>query len=132
MEFKNFVLVVAYVPNAGEGLKRLQYRITKWDVDFHTYLKQLETERGKPVILTGDLNVAHNEIDIYDTKGKEKVPGYTPEERQSFGKLLSSGFVDTFRHLYPDLVKYTFWSVRQNLRVVNKGWRLDYFLISLN
>lgn len=81
MEFKNFVLVVAYVPNAGEGLKRLQYRIDKWDTDFHSYLKQLETERAKPVILAGDLNVAHNEIDVYDTKGKEKVPGYTPEER---------------------------------------------------
>ena len=112
MEFNNFVLVAAYVPNAGEGLKRLQYRITKWDADFHIYLKQIEKERRKPVILTGDLNVAHNEIDLYDTKGKEKVPGYTPEERQSFGKLLDSGFVDTFRHLHPDLVKYTFWSAR--------------------
>ena len=78
MEFKSFILVCAYVPNAGEGLKRLDYRIKQWDVDFFAYLKDLEKTRCKPVILTGDLNVAHFPIDVYDTKGKEKVPGYTP------------------------------------------------------
>ena len=81
MEFNHFILVATYVPNAGEGLKRLGYRVKEWDADFHAYLKQLESERGKPVVLAGDLNVAHHEIDLYDPKGKEKVPGYTPEER---------------------------------------------------
>ena len=78
MEFKHFILVATYVPNAGEGLKRLDYRINQWDADFHAYLSQLELDRGKPVVLAGDLNVAHHEIDLYDPKGKEKVPGYTP------------------------------------------------------
>jgi len=78
MEFKKFVLVATYVPNAGEGLRRLDYRISEWDADFHAYLKQLESNTGKPVILTGDLNVAHHEIDIYDPKDKHKVPGFTP------------------------------------------------------
>ena len=124
------MLVAAYVPNAGEGLKRLSYRIEQWDADFHAYLKRLEKEKGKPVILAGDLNVAHHEIDLYDPKGKEKVPGYTPEERESFTQLLGMGFTDTFRYLYPEKVQYTFWSVRANLRTSNRGWRLDYFLIS--
>ena len=78
MEFKKFVLVATYVPNAGEGLRRLDFRINEWDAEFHAYLKELESKTGKPVILAGDLNVAHNEMDVYDTKGKEKVPGYTP------------------------------------------------------
>ena len=130
MEFQKFVLVATYVPNAGDGLKRLDYRINEWDAEFHAYLKRLEQEKGKPVLLGGDLNVAHNEIDIYDPKGKEKVPGYTPQERQSFTELLSKGFRDTYRDLYPVRVQYTFWSVRQNLRPSNRGWRLDYFLLS--
>ena len=130
MEFDAFTLVATYVPNAGEGLKRLKYRIDEWDHDFHSYLKFLETDRNKPVILAGDLNVAHNEIDIYDPKGKEKTPGFTPQERTSFTNLLASGFVDTFRVLYPEKVQYTFWSVRARLRPANKGWRLDYFLIT--
>lgn len=131
MEFKHFILVAAYVPNAGEGLKRLNYRVEQWDADFHAYLKQLEIERGKPVVLAGDLNVAHTEIDVYDPKGKDKVPGYTPQERQSFHDFLEQkGFCDTFRFLYPNEVKFTFWSVRQNLRASNRGWRLDYFLMS--
>ena len=88
-------------------------------------------EETKPVVLGGDLNVAHKEIDIYDTKGKEKVPGFSPQERKSFDDFLSgSGFIDTFRYLHPEEVKYTFWSVRANLRPANKGWRLDYFLAS--
>ena len=112
MEFSNFILVSTYVPNAGEGLKRLQYRIDEWDLDFHNYLRELEATKCKPVILAGDLNVAHTEMDIYDTQGKEKVPGYTPQERESFTKLLKSGFVDSYRELYPSKIQYTFWSVR--------------------
>ena len=104
MEFNNFVLVAAYVPNSGDGLKRLYYRINSWDAQFHDYLKELEQSKGKPLILAGDLNVAHNEKDVYDTKGKEKVPGYTPQERASFTNLLSRGYVDTYRHLYPDRI----------------------------
>ena len=124
------MLVATYVPNAGEGLKRLNYRITEWDADFHDYLKKLESDKGKPVILAGDLNVAHHEIDIYDPKGKEKLPGYTPQERQSFTQLLERGFTDTYRYLYPEKVQYTFWSIRARLRPSNRGWRLDYFLMS--
>lgn len=86
------------MPNAGEGLKRLDYRIDNWDADFHSYLLSL----SKPVILTGDLNVAHNDIDVYDTKGKDKVPGFTPEERSSFGQFLArSTWIDTYRYFYP-------------------------------
>jgi exodeoxyribonuclease-3 len=82
--------------------------------------------------VAGDLNVAHEEIDIYDPKGKEKVPGYTPEERKSFDNFLKSGYIDTFRHLHNDEVKYTFWSARANLRPSNRGWRLDYFIMRNN
>ena len=83
MEFKRFILVAAYVPNAGEGLKRLSYRIDEWDADFHAYLEHLEEQTGKPVVLTGDLNVAHNAIDIYDSKGKTKLPGCELQVRDS-------------------------------------------------
>ena len=78
MEFSNFILVATYVPNSSDGLKRLDYRVNEWDVDFHNYLRQLEETKNKPIVLTGDLNVAHNEIDIYDPSHKDKVPGYTP------------------------------------------------------
>ena len=117
------------MPNAGEGLKRLDYRIEEWDRDFQDYLTSLS--KTKAVILAGDLNVAHNEIDIYDTKNKEKVPGFTPQERQSFGHFLAkSGFVDCFRHFNPTVQKFSFWSMRARLRPENKGWRLDYFVAS--
>ena len=130
MEFDKFYLVSCYTPNAGEGLKRLQYRVGEWDKDFFKYLQSLE-DNGKFVILTGDLNVAHKDIDIYDTKNKHKNPGFSPEERRSFGDFLKNQkYVDTFRNLYPSTQKYSFWTVRfQNLRLQNKGWRLDYFLI---
>ena len=129
MEFEHFYLVACYTPNAGEGLKRVDYRTKEWDADFFAHLRKLE--ETKPVVLGGDLNVAHKEMDIYDTKNKHKVPGFSPQERKSFDDFLGdSGFVDTFRHLYPDQVKYSFWSVRANLRPVNKGWRLDYWLAS--
>ena len=87
MEFKEFIVVSTYTPNAGEGLKRVNYRVNEWDKDFFKYLENLEAG-GKPVVLTGDLNVAHQEIDIYDTKGKEKVPGFSPQERKSFDEFL--------------------------------------------
>lgn len=131
-EFEQFTLVAVYVPNAGEGLKRHSYRINEWDREFHAYLRALEKERGKPVIVTGDLNVAHRSIDIYSTNGKEKSAGFTPEERHSIDSLLKGGFCDTFRHLYPERVKYSFWSMRQKKRAANEGWRLDYFLMSQN
>ena len=130
MEFNNFVLIAAYVPNSGDGLKRLDFRINSWDAQFHDYLKEVEATKGKPIILAGDLNVAHDEKDVYDTKGKEKVPGYTPQERASFSKLLERGYVDTYRQLNPDRIQYSFWSARQKMRESNRGWRLDYFLIS--
>jgi exodeoxyribonuclease-3 len=93
-------------------------------------LKTLEKTKNKPVILAGDLNVAANEIDIYDPTGKHKVAGYTPEERHGFTQLLNNGFVDTFRQLYPNKVQYTFWSTRGRMRPSNRGWRLDYFMVS--
>ena len=131
LEFESFFLVSVYTPNAGEGLKRLSFRTEEWDKAFFTHLKKLEKESKKAVICTGDLNVAHKEIDIYDPKGKDKTPGYTPQERSSFDDFLGEQkFVDTFRHLNPETVLYTFWSMRANLRPVNKGWRLDYFLIN--
>jgi exodeoxyribonuclease-3 len=129
LEFESFYLVACYTPNAGEGLKRLKYRTEEWDIAFFKYVQGLE-HGGKAVIVSGDLNCAHKEIDIYDTKGKEKVPGFTPEERANFDMFLSEyHYIDTFRKMHPDEVKYTFWSMRANLRPVNKGWRLDYFLI---
>ena len=112
MEFNSFILVCVYVPNSGDNLKRLDYRVNNWDLDFHKYLKELEESRKKPVIVAGDLNVAHNELDIYDAKGKDKFAGFTPQERQSFNELLNSGFVDTYRQLYPHKRQYTYWSAR--------------------
>ena len=127
MEFETFFLVSSYVPNSGDKLQRLDYRVDDWDSSFQSYLLSLP----KPVVLTGDLNVAPTELDIYDTKGKDKVAGFTPRERDSFtGFLTRSGWVDAFRALYPSKVEYTFWSVRQNLRESNKGWRLDYFIVA--
>lgn len=98
-EFKSFYLVAVYVPNSGDGLKRLDYRIKEWDLDFLRYLKALE--KRKPVVLAGDLNVAHHEIDIYDPNGMHRIPSYTPQERANFTEFLSKGFVDTFREFYP-------------------------------
>jgi exodeoxyribonuclease-3 len=129
MEFNKFILVAAYVPNSGDKLQRLKYRVDSWDKDFHSYLASLQS-RGKMVLLAGDLNVARNELDIYDAKGKEKGPGYVPEERESFEKLIKSGFVDTYRLLYPEKRQYTWWNVRLKHRETNKGWRVDYFLMS--
>ncbi|KAK1578980.1 hypothetical protein Q3G72_034688 [Acer saccharum] len=128
-EFDSFYLICCYVPNSGDGLRRLPYRISEWDISLSRYMKELE--KKKPVILTGDLNCAHQEIDIYNPAGNRRSAGFTDEERQSFGtNFLSQGFVDTFRAQHPDVVGYTYWAYRQGARKTNRGWRLDYFLVS--
>lgn len=120
-EFDKFILVAVYVPNSGvDGLNRLSYRVNEWDKDFMGYLKDLEVKNNKPVILCGDLNVAHHEIDIFGPKGKEKRAGFTPEERKSFGNFLDQqGFVDTYRQLNPNTVKYSYWNLRSGARERN-------------
>ncbi|KAK9922189.1 hypothetical protein M0R45_030668 [Rubus argutus] len=129
VEFDSFYLISGYVPNSGDGLKRLTYRITEWDPSLSNYMKELE--KSKPVILTGDLNCAHQEIDIYNPAGNRRSAGFTDEERQSFEtNFLSRGFVDTFRRQHPGVVGYTYWGYRHGGRKFNRGWRLDYFLVS--
>jgi len=127
LEFPSFYLVGAYVPNSGEGLKRLPYRM-EYEDDLLAYLKELDGK--KPVIYTGDLNVAHENIDIKNPKDNVHNAGFTPEERERFGRLLANGFVDSFRYLYPDKVQYSWWSYRFNARAHNAGWRIDYFVLS--
>jgi exodeoxyribonuclease III len=128
-EFDKFYLVTTYTPNASRGLVNLDYRVKKWDVDFLKYLKKLEEK--KPVIWCGDLNVAHQEIDLKNPKSNKKNAGFTPEERESFTKILSNGFVDVFRHFYPkEEGAYTFWSYLGGARGKDVGWRLDYYIVS--
>lgn len=127
LEFDNFYFVGAYVPNAGEELKRMDYRM-QYEDDVLEYLKELD--KIKPVIYTGDLNVAHNEIDLKNPATNRNNAGFTDLERNKFTRLLSNGFVDTFRKLYPTTVKYSWWSYRFNARKNNAGWRIDYFLVS--
>lgn len=127
-EFLNFFLVTVYTPNAGEGLSRLDYR-EQWDVAFMEYVNWLK--KRKPVIVCGDLNVAHKDIDIARAKDNyNKSAGYTQREIDGFQRLLDSGFVDTFRKFYPTEVKYTYWNFVTNGRAKNVGWRIDYFLAS--
>src|SRR5690606_36928614 len=127
-EFDNFFLVNVYVPNPGQKLERLDYR-KNWDTDFRNYLKNLE--KTKPVILCGDLNVAHRAIDLKNDKAKyNKTAGYTQIEIDGMDNLLSAGFVDTFRYFHPETVAYTYWSYRFKARERNTGWRIDYFLVS--
>eukprot|EP00252_Welwitschia_mirabilis_P004925 TRINITY_DN1527_c0_g1_i1.p1 TRINITY_DN1527_c0_g1~~TRINITY_DN1527_c0_g1_i1.p1 ORF type:complete len:409 (+),score=73.31 TRINITY_DN1527_c0_g1_i1:94-1320(+) len=129
IEFETIFLVVGYVPNAGQKLERLTYRVEQWDPALCSYIKDLE--KKKPVILTGDLNCAHKEIDIYNPDGNHRSAGFTDEERKSFeDNFLNRGFVDSFRQQHPNSVAYTYWGYRQNARKENKGWRLDYFLVS--
>ncbi|KAK7392959.1 hypothetical protein VNO78_21409 [Psophocarpus tetragonolobus] len=129
VEFDTFYLICGYVPNSGDGLKRLSYRVTEWDPSLSNYLKELE--KSKPVILTGDLNCAHEEIDIYNPAGNKRSAGFTDEERKSFAtNFLSRGFVDTFRRQHPGVIGYTYWGYRHGGRKHNRGWRLDYFLVS--
>ena len=128
LEMEIFYLVTAYVPNSQDGLKRLDYRMT-WEDDFRNYL--LELDKKKPVIVCGDLNVAHKEIDLRNPKTNRMNPGFTDQEREKFTILLDSGFTDTFRHFYPDLTDaYSWWSYRFQARAKNAGWRIDYFIVS--
>lgn len=128
LEFKDFYLVCVYTPNSQEELKRLDYRM-KWEDDFRAYLKKLD--QAKPVIVCGDMNVAHKEIDLKNPKTNHHNPGFTDQERQKFTDLLNEGFTDTWRHFYPDLEGvYSWWSYRFQSRQKNTGWRIDYFLSS--
>lgn len=128
LEFKNFYLVNCYTPNAQRELTRLEYRM-KWEDDFREYLKKLD--KSKPVILCGDLNVAHNEIDLKNPKSNKGNAGFTDEERSQMTNLLNSGFVDSFRYLYPEKQDaYSWWSYMGRAREKNVGWRIDYFIVS--
>lgn len=128
LEYENFYFICVYVPNSGDELKRLDYRMT-WEDDFLKYIKKLD--KKKPVIYCGDLNVAHKEIDIKNAKANRGRSGFTDEEREKMTKVLSSGFTDSFRYLYPDKTDaYTWWSYRFKARERNAGWRIDYFIVS--
>ncbi len=128
LEMPDFYLVCVYVPNAQDGLKRLDYRM-KWEDDFRAYLSGLASRKG--VIVCGDLNVAHKEIDLKNPTTNRKNPGFTDEERGQFTNLLEAGFIDTFRHFYPDARDiYSWWSYRFQARQKNVGWRIDYFVVS--
>ena len=128
LEMKDFYLVTVYTPNSQDGLKRLDYRMTRED-DFRRYLQALDAR--KPVLVCGDLNVAHQEIDLKNPKSNRMNAGFTDQEREKFQTLLDAGFVDTFRHFYPTLTgSYSWWSYRFKAREKNAGWRIDYFLAS--
>ena len=128
LEFDEFYLVNCYTPNSKRELERLDYRMV-WEDDFRNYLKKLDSK--KPVILCGDLNVAHKEIDLKNPKTNRNNAGFTDEERQKIDTLLKSGFTDTYRYIYPDKKEsYTWWSYIRNARATNAGWRIDYFIVS--
>lgn len=127
LEMPDFYLVTVYTPNSQDELKRLSYRM-QWEEDFQAYLKKLD--ETKPVIVCGDMNVAHQEIDLKNPKTNTRNAGFTIEERQKFSQLLSYGFIDTWRFLHPEEVKYSWWSYRFQARKKNAGWRIDYFVMS--
>lgn len=127
MEFDDFYLVCVYVPNSQDELKRLTYRM-KWEDDFRSYVSGLAEKKG--VVICGDLNVAHNDIDIKNPASNRHNAGFTDEERGKFNALLDAGFVDSWRMLNPDTVKYSWWSYRFKAREHNAGWRIDYFIVS--
>lgn len=128
LEMDNFFLVTVYTPNSQDGLKRLDYRM-KWEDDFRAYLTRLDSI--KPVLVCGDLNVAHKEIDLKNPKTNRMNAGFTDQEREKFQTLLDAGFIDTFRHFYPDMESiYSWWSYRFKAREKNAGWRIDYFVAS--
>ncbi len=128
LEYPDFYLVVCYTPNSQDGLRRLEYR-QQWDEEFRRYVTGLDA--SKPVVICGDLNVAHKEIDLKNPKTNRKNAGFTDEEREGFSNLLACGFIDTFRHFNPDITEaYTWWSYRFRAREKNAGWRIDYFLVS--
>ena len=127
LEMDHFFLVTVYTPNSQDGLRRIDYRM-KWEEDFQTFLQQLD--QRKPVIVCGDMNVAHQEIDLKNPKTNRKNAGFTDEERNKFSALLNKGFLDTFRTCHPEEVTYSWWSYRFHAREKNAGWRIDYFVIS--
>ena len=127
LEMADFYLVTVYTPNSQDGLRRLDYRM-EWEDAFLTYLQALDAK--KPVVVCGDMNVAHQEIDLKNPKTNRRNAGFTDEERAKFSHLLASGFTDTFRLLHPDEIKYSWWSYRFKAREKNAGWRIDYFLVS--
>ena len=128
LEMEKFSLVTVYTPNSQDGLKRLDYRMT-WDDDFRAYLQKLD--QSKPVLICGDLNVAHKEIDLKNPKTNRMNAGFTDQEREKFQLLLDAGFIDTFRYFYPEQTNiYSWWSYRFKAREKNAGWRIDYFLAS--
>lgn len=128
LEFRDYYMITVYTPNSQDELRRLDYRM-EWEDDFLSYLKTLE--QRKPVIVCGDLNVAHQEIDLKNPKTNRKNAGFTDEERAKFTNLINAGFIDTFRHFYPDVTgAYSWWSYRFHAREKNAGWRIDYFLTS--
>ena len=128
LEMEKFFLVTVYTPNSQDGLKRLEYRMT-WDDDFRAYLQKLD--QSKPVLICGDLNVAHKEIDLKNPKTNRMNAGFTDQEREKFQLLLDAGFIDTFRYFYPEQTNiYSWWSYRFKAREKNAGWRIDYFLAS--
>ncbi len=128
LEYDNFYLLTCYTPNAQDGLKRIEHRMA-WEDAFRNYLCKLDT--NKPIVVCGDLNVAHNEIDLKNPKTNRGNAGFSDEERGKFSDLLACGFTDSFRYLYPDMTgAYSWWSYRANARKNNAGWRIDYFLVS--
>ena len=128
LEYENFYFVCCYTPNAQDGLKRIDYRM-KWEDDLREYLSSLSA--NKPVVYCGDLNVAHNEIDLKNPKSNRGNAGFSDEEREKFSQLLDAGFTDSFRYLYPDTEgAYSWWSYRFQARAKNAGWRIDYFVVS--
>ena len=127
LEMEDFFLVCVYVPNAQDGLRRLDYRM-RWEDDFRTYLLGLAARKG--VVVCGDLNVAHTEIDLKNPASNRRNAGFTDEEREKFSTLLAAGFTDTWRAQHPGTVKYSWWSYRFHARENNAGWRIDYFLVS--
>ena len=129
LEFEGFYLVHVYTPNSGEALARLNYRVKTWDNEFRKFIKKLNIK--KQVVVCGDLNCAYQEIDIHSPNTNRKSAGFTDEERQSFGKLLKDiNLLDTFRYFNPDKILYSYWNYRTKARSKNKGWRIDYFLVS--
>jgi exodeoxyribonuclease-3 len=127
--FNNIIVVTTYVPNAQPELARIDDRV-EWEKIIRNYLKLLKEENSVPVVFCGDLNVAHNDIDIHNPKGKSKTAGFSTEERNEFNKLIAGGFTDSFRYLYPDVQKYTYFSNFANSRARGIGWRIDYCLVS--
>ena len=126
-EYEDFYFITCYTPNSKDGLLRLDYRMV-WEDDFLKYLKKLEEK--KPIILCGDLNVAHHEIDLKNPSSNRRNAGFTDEERAKMTQLLNHGFIDTYRYLYPEKVEYSWWSYRFKAREKNAGWRIDYFIVS--